>query len=372
MWQFYSRVIIVGLLVANAALSETPHDGTRISYETDRHTTQAIQQGRKLAAELIERESLPGFSIAVAVDGKVVWSEAFGFADLENKVAVTQHTLFRVGSISKVLTVAGLARLYENGKIDLDAPVQKYVPMFPKKDYEITIRQLAGHLSGIRQYSRNEYINRTSYSGVLESLKVFQDSPLLFPPGTKYSYSSYGYDLLGAAIEGAAKQNYLKFMQQQVFNPLKMNFTVADSAQKEIPNRTHFYSLNSDRQVLVAPQTDLSDRLPAGGFLSTADDLARFGAALIRSGYLKAETRTLMFTSQRTTDGKETAVGLAWRIGTDGKGRRILHHGGDSVGARAFILIYPDNKIVVTMLSNLTFARFAEQDASKFAELFIK
>ncbi|HEY2975796.1 MAG TPA: serine hydrolase [Pyrinomonadaceae bacterium] len=331
-----------------------------------------IEQGRKLAAELIKRESLPGLSIAVAVDGKTVWSEGFGFADLDKKVLASPKTRFRIGSLSKLLTAAALARAYEKGLIDLDAPVQRYVPTFPKKEQEITIRQLAGHLSGIRQYSRDEYINRRSYSTVLKSLNVFQDSPLLFPPGTKYGYSSYGYDLLGAAIEGATKQNFLSYVQQQVFRPLKMKSTIADSAQKEVPNRTRFYSRDSTGQIVAAPETDLSDRLPAGGFLSTVEDLARFGSALLKDGFLKSETRNLMFTSQRTADGKETGVGLAWRISKDEKGRRILHHGGDSVGARAFMLIYPEQKIVVVMLSNLTFARFAEQDASKFAERFMR
>jgi CubicO group peptidase (beta-lactamase class C family) len=331
----------------------------------------AKAEGTELIAALMKQQAIPGFSIAVAVNDKTEWSEGFGFADLENKVAVSPKTRFRIGSLSKLFTAAALARAYEKGAIDLDAPVQRYVPTFPKKEQDITSRQLAGHLSGIRQYSRDEYINRQSYADVLESLKVFQNSPLLFSPGTKYSYSSYGYDLLGAAIEGATKQDFLSYVQQQVFRPLKMESSVADSSQKEIPNRTRFYSRDSAGQIVAAPVTDLSDRLPAGGFLSTAEDLARFGSALLREGYLKNETRTLMFTSQRTSDGKETGVGLGWRIGKDEKGRRILHHGGDSVGARAFILMYPDLRVVVVMLSNLTFARFAEQDAGKVAEPFI-
>ena len=373
MRHFCSAVIVTTLLLANFAGSagQTYVRTDVVSAQTDPQLREAIEQGRKLAAELIKRESLPGFSVAVAVDGKTVWSEGFGLADLEDKAAVSPRTRFRVGSISKVLTAAGLARLYEQGLVDLDAPVQKYVPTFPRKEFEITARQLAGHLAGIKQYGRDEFINRQNYQSVVESLKVFQDSPLLFPPGTKYSYSSYGYDLIGAVIEGAAKQEYLSYMQQQVFQPLGMESTIADSVQQIVPNRTRFYSRGSSGGWVNAAYTDNSDRWPAGGFLSTAEDLARFGSALLRDGYLKSETRALLFTSQRTSDGKETGVGLAWRIGKDTQGRTILHHGGESIGGRAFILMYPEKRVVVAMLANLSFARFAEQDASRFAELFM-
>ena len=332
----------------------------------------ASQRGRDLITSMMKQQGIPGFSVAVAVNGKIVWSEGFGYSDLDKSVSVYQNTMFRIGSLSKLLTAAALARAYERQLIELDAPVQRYVPSFPKKDHEITIRQLAGHLSGIRQYSRDEYINRQHYDSVLASLKVFQESPLLFSPGTKYAYSSYGYDVLGAAIEGATKRDFVSYMKRDVLKPLKLTSTMPDSALENIPNRTHFYSRDSNGQIVSAPETDLSDRLPAGGYLSTANDLARFGAALLKDGFLKSETRNLMFTSQRTTDGKDTGVGLAWRIGKDEKGRHILHHGGDSIGARAFLIMFPEQGVVVVMLSNLTFARFAEQDATKLAEFFME
>jgi serine beta-lactamase-like protein LACTB, mitochondrial len=330
-----------------------------------------IQNGRNLVTELVKREGIPGLSITVAVDGKLVWSEGFGVADLEGNVAASARTRYRIGSVSKLLTSAALARLYDKGRIDLDASVQRYVPSFPKKEQDITIRQLAGHLSGIRHYSRDEYINRQNYRSLVETLAVFKDSPLLFQPGTKYSYSSYGFNLIGAVIESAAGQDFLTCLSQEVFAPLKMESTVADNVQSVIPNRTRFYSLDSGR-VVNGAYIDLSDRLPSGGFLSTADDLARFGSAFLIDGFLKPETRTLMFTSQKTTDGKETGVGLGWRIGKDAQGRRIWHHGGDSIGGRAFLLIYPEQKIVVAILTNLSSARFAEQDAAKLGQLFMK
>ena len=362
------RVVIFLLMISSGlSASTTP----LVSIGDESKLQSARERGREFVGDLMKQQAIPGFSVAVAVKGKIVWSEGFGFADVEKKIPVSAKTQFRIGSLSKLLTAAALAKAYENGLIDLDSPVQRYVPTFPKKNQEITIRQLAGHLSGIRQYSRDEYINTKHYSSVLESLTVFADSPLIFAPGTKYGYSSYGYDLLGAAIEGASKRSFETYMQQEVFRRLKLDTTVADVSNKAIPMRTRFYSRDSSGQIVGAPETDLSDRLPAGGFLSTAEDLARFGSALLKDGFLKPETRTLMFTSQRTIDGKETGVGLAWRIGKDQKGRRIFHHGGDSIGARAFLILYPDEQVVIVMLSNLTFARFAEQEAASLAGLFM-
>jgi serine beta-lactamase-like protein LACTB, mitochondrial len=343
----------------------------RIVPTADRHK-EAKQLARKMVADLVAQQNIPGLSVAVAVDGEVVWSEGFGFADLENRVDVRPPTRFRIGSVSKLLTAAALARLQEQGRLDLDAPVQRYVPAFPKKEQEITTRQLAGHLAGIRHYSREEYINTQRSNSVSESLKIFQDSQLLHPPGTKYFYSTYGYTLISAVIEGASGQDFLAYIQDQVFRPLKMESTVADDNQRIIPNRTRFYSRDESRQWVNGPYTDNSNRWAAGGFLSTAEDLAHFASAHLKGGFLKTETLALMFTSQKTSDGKETGVGLGWRIGKDGEGRRILHHGGESVGGRAFVLVYPDQKVVVAILANLTFARFAEKEASSLATLFMR
>lgn len=359
--------VVLGALVTRVNPAPAAPAGQRPIQFVD-----AIGQGRSLVTDLMKQQGLPGFSIAVAVDGKVVWSEGFGLADLENNVPVSTATSFRIGSVSKLLTAAAVARLYEEKLIDLDVPVQTYVPAFPRKEQEITVRQLAGHLSGIRHYSRDEFIARQGSGSVTESLKVFQDSPLLFPPGAKYAYSTFGYVLLSAVIEGASKENFLTYMRGHVFRPLGMENTRPDEVQALVPHRSRFYSKDEKGQLVNAPYTDNSSRWAAAGFLSTAEDLTRFGSALLTDGFLKPETRTVMFTSQHTNDGKETGVGLAWRIGTDEKGRRILHHGGDSLGGRAFILMYPEQRVVVAMLSNLSFARFAEKEAIKFADPFLK
>jgi len=327
---------------------------------------QAVAQSRRIIADTMAKQNIPGLSIAVAVNGKIIWSEGFGFADLENQVRVTPATRFRIASVSKPLTAAAMARLYEQGKLDLDAPVQRYVPNFPRKEQEITTRQLVGHLSGIRHYrrdpdeSKDEFYNRKEYyKSVAESLKVFQDDSLESQPGAKYGYSSFGYTLLSAVIEGASGQDFLIYMQEQVFKPLNMNSSSADENRKIIPNRTRFYSLDANKQWVNASYIDRSYSWAGGGFLSTSEDLVRFGSAHLKSGFLKEETRKQIFTSQRTNDGIETGVGFGWRINKDKEGRLYYFHPGENVGGRSYLLVYPDKKVVVAMLHNLTGASLA-------------
>src|SRR5439155_277861 len=184
---------------------------------------------------------ISGLQVAVGVDGKLVWSEGFGYADVARKIPVTAETQFRIGSVSKPMTAAAVALLYEQGKLDLDAPVQRYVPSFPDKGVPITTRQLAGHLAGIRHYRGDEFLLNRRFTSVLEGLTIFQGDSLLFPPGTKFSYSTYGWNLISAVVEAAAGQDFLSYMGRNVFRPLGMTHTAADRVDSLIPNRTRFY-----------------------------------------------------------------------------------------------------------------------------------
>ena len=334
--------------------------------QTPKTYERAIGQSRKIIEGTMAKQNIPGLSIAVAVNGELVWSEGFGFADLENHVRVTPATRFRIASVSKLITAAAMARLYEQGKIDLDAPIQRYVPDFPRKQYEITVRELVGHLSGIRHYRRDpdpekdQFFNRKKwYKSVTDSLNIFKDDPLDFAPGTKYGYSSYGYNLLSAVIESASGQNFLSYVRQQVLDPLDMSATGADDNQKIIPNRTRFYSLDADKNVINAPYIDSSESWAGGGFLSTSEDLVRFGSAHLKGNFLNEKTLKEMFRSQKTADGKETGTGFGWRINKDREGRLYYCHPGENVGGRSYLVVYPKEKVVVAMLHNLTGASLA-------------
>jgi len=333
-----------------------------------------IERAHKVVEDLVTAKRIPGFSIAVARSGRIVWSEGFGFANVEQGVVVTPLTRFRLGSVSKIVTTAGLARLIEEGKVDLDAPVQRYVPDFPQKQWPITTRELAGHLAGIRHYSEQDFAitlkGGPHYDSVYAALGIFKNDPLLFEPGTKYSYSSYGWNLISAVMEGASGEDFLSYMQHAVFDALGLRNIHADQALEIVPYRTSFYQRDPEGDLRPAVYVDNSYKWAGGGYLSNAEDLALFGSAMLEPGFLRRETLELLFTSQRLRSGGETGVGIAWRIGKDAKGNRVFHHGGTIDGGRAMIMMYPDSKVVVVMLSNIL-ADFGEPDAQEIGRIFL-
>jgi CubicO group peptidase (beta-lactamase class C family) len=345
----------------------------------------AVDSARALVRGLLERRMTvkgpdgsprelvfraPGIAAAVARDGRVVWSEGFGYADVEHGVRATARTRFRIGSISKLITAEALMTLVERGAIDLDAPIQRYAPSFPRKKYEITPRLLAGHLAGVRHYRGDDFVGQRSFASLTDGLSIFANDSLLSVPGTRYAYSSYGFNLLGVAIEGAAHEPYVAYVRQRVLEPLGMWATVPDHRDSIIVDRTAFYELGRGARIINAPYDDLSYKWPSGGYLSTVEDLARFGSAQLAPGLLSAESLRLMFTSQRLRDGSETGVGIAWRIGHDSAGRTIYHHGGASTGGRAFLLVLPAERVVVALAANAQLP-FDERDAVRLANLFL-
>src|SRR5262245_14976350 len=341
-------VVLVAVLPANVLAQTAPQSAAAV--KTEEYVV-AENHARAVAKEWLAR-GIPGVTLAVAVDGKIVYAEGFGYADLEQRVPVWPTTKFRIASDSKPLTAAGLLLLVEQGKIDLDAAVQKYVPSFPDKGAKITPRMLAGHLAGIRHYKDDEFKISRHYDSVVEGLKIFANDPLVSPPGKEFHYSSYGFNLLSAAMESAAGENFLPYMRSHVFVPLGLRHTVADQTADIIEQRARPYRKTDDGALRNAPYVDNSYKWAGGGFLSTAEDLALFGSALLQPGFLKPQSLTQLFTSQKTTDGKETGYGIGWFIGKSKSGQRVYAHDGGAVGGSSRLLLYPDAHIVVAMICN--------------------
>ena len=237
---------------------------------------------------------------------------------------------------------------------DLDAPIQRYVPTFPEKAYPTTTRQLGGHLAGIRHYEGDENFIRDPYATVEDALTIFQNDPLLHAPGSAFSYTSYGYDLLSAVVEGASGHECLTYMREVVFRPLGMNDTVADFVTSIIPHRAGFYVRTEDGDVINAPFVDNSYKWAGGGFLSTTEDLLRFGNAHLGDDYLSDTAKRLLFTEQQTHDGDGVGYGFGWFLRADPDGRPLQSHSGGSVGGTSLLMMQPDTGVVVVGLINLT------------------
>jgi CubicO group peptidase (beta-lactamase class C family) len=317
-----------------------------------------------------EGRHIPGVSVAVGVQGEIVWSEGFGFANLEHRVPVTPATRFRIGSISKSLTAVAIGQLYEQGRLDLDAEVQRYVPSFPGKRWPITLRQVAGHIAGIRHYRGDENLSYKRYPTVRSGLDIFDDDSLLFEPGTRYSYSSYGWNLLSAVVEAAGGEDFLAYMGRHVFAPAGMRSTVADFVDSLIPDRTGFYEVQDGGRVVNAPAVDNSYKWAGGGFLSTPEDLVRFAFAHFRPGLMQPETIALLWTSQLLKSGERTNYGIGWNTRLDERGHRLVSHSGGSVGGNSLLLIHPESQVVVAIVANVSRAGYQDLPM-RIAELFV-
>ena len=322
----------------------------------------------QVAALMVERR-IPGLSVAVSVHGQIVYREGFGYADVERRIQACPRTQFRVGSVSKLFTAVGMARLVERGALDLDAPVQRYVPSFPDKGDRITARLLAAHRAGIRPYHDDlEAINRTHYASATAALAPFADDPLVAVPGSRFVYSNYGYVLLGAAIEGASREPFLDFMQTQLFAPLRMNATVADDTALSIPDRSANYDVETpfslDGSLVPSPANDFSSKWASGGFLSTAEDVAQFGNVVVpvkrggRAGdFLRQQTIDLL-TKVQSGVPPLAGYGLGWMTASDLHLRRVHFHFGASSGGTAVVVAYPGSGVVIAVLANLGHAKF--------------
>jgi serine beta-lactamase-like protein LACTB, mitochondrial len=310
-----------------------------------------IASARKLVPRMKRAFAAPGLSIAIAADGKLVWSESCGFADRSRRRKVSRATQFRVGSVSKTLTAATVARLSERGLVDVDAPIREYVSVYPRSGPAPTVRQLGGHLGGIRHYEGAEAINTKHYSSVTDSLRVFVDEPLVAPPGEQFHYSSYGFNLLGAAVETATSSRFGPAVTATVLRPLGMRRT---SVGRPPTGGTRFYEVTGRRRAVAAPFIDLSDRYPSGGFLSTAEDLVRLGLGVTSPTFLDDRSRALLFTSQRTQAGEATGYGFGFEVGESPVGP-VVGHTGNIVGGTAGLFIHPRTRVVLALVTNVGF-----------------
>ena len=278
-----------------------------------------IDSVRGLVPRMKRAFAAPGLSIAVAADGKLVWSESCGFANLGRRRPVMRRTQFRIGSLSKSLTAAAIARLAQQGRLDADGEITDYVAAFPRnRGSAPTLRQLGGHLGGIRHYEGAEAINTHHYTSVSDGLRVFIDDPLIAEPGAEFHYSSYGFNLLGAALERVNGSDFATAIRATLLTPLGMKAT---SVGRPVGAVTRFYEVTGARRARPAPRVDLSDRYPSGGFLSTADDLVRFGIGVTDPGFLDTGSRALLFESQKARGGKPTGYGFGFEVGQARSGR---------------------------------------------------
>ncbi len=311
-----------------------------------------------LVSKLLEAEKakhkIPGYAAAVYYRGNLLWARGSGIADLKTRRPVRRDTPFRLASISKPISAVALLYLFEQRKVNLRDDVRKYCPAFPQKAFPVTLEQLLSNMGGIRHYRGQEDANNlTAYAGVVDSLKKFALEPLAYEPGTRYLYTTYGWNLVGCAIEGAGGMSFEKWLEDKVFATVGMYHSGLDNGRGVSARRAQGYRRTADGDVEDCAYSDNSAKYPGGGIVSTVDDLARFVDGLYREQLLRRETVDLMWTSGKTKAGKITGYGMGWSLGKAPEGDREIYHTGSQQGASTLLYLRPQERFAFVWLTNM-------------------
>jgi CubicO group peptidase (beta-lactamase class C family) len=301
----------------------------------------------RIIADAMREQRIPAVTVAIARDDRLIYSKGFGSADLENSVPATTETLIRTASVAKPITAVAAMTLVESGKLDLEAPVQKYCAPLPPKQWPVTTRELLSHTSGIRHYNPGEVENTRHFKWLADGFALFAADPLLFPPGTAFQYSTYGYSVVGCVIEGASGMSFPEYVAGHVLKPAGMTHTFVDDVFEIVPHRARGYQ-KLDGQVKNATLMDSSYKIPGGGYVSTAEDLVRFGDALLDGKLLKARTLAQMWTA--TNVSGQSAYGLGFSLPEGGK---FVTHTGGQAGTSTRLLIIPQAHFVLALMANM-------------------
>ena len=317
-------------------------------------TRAQIQAVRALIENTMAAEHAPGATFAIGSDDRIIWSEGLGYADIENNVRATPDTRYRTASIGKSMTATAAMQLWEQGKLDLDAPIQKYCPRFPEKPWPITTRELLSHTSGIREPNETTELYTTKhYDHTSDALGIFANDPLIMRPGDDFRYTTWGYVVLGCVLEGATGEDYRALMQRMIFRPAGMTSTREDDPRAIIPNRARGYIVENG-VLKNSGWADMSAKFAAGGWVTTASDLVRFMMAWMDGKFVSPKTQALMLTPYvlprhgGTVDG----YGMGWFL-DDYHGLRAGFHGGGTPQVSGIAWFVPARHIAIAGIFNL-------------------
>jgi serine beta-lactamase-like protein LACTB, mitochondrial len=345
---------------------------------SDSAYNEQIQLSSKKLEKLLDSLNVPSVSVAIGIDNKIVWSEAIGFSDLNNKVKATPKTTYRIGSTSKAVTSVAIMKLVQQNKLNLDQPVASILTEYPPKEWEFTTRQLLSHIAGFPDYedlgiSGGFYtlLNFKQFNTVQEGLEVFKNVPLLFKPGEQFKYNSFDVVLVSRIIEEISEKDFLNYLEEDIFRMLEMVDTYGDHSAKKSEYEAKFYETSSNNKYrqwhtfgFPHPDQNLSYKWAGGGLLSTPSDLVKLGNALLNdTSFVATKTKNIFFEPQRLSNGEinEQKYALGWRSYYDYASQHLLgedkpvwmvHHGGVSKGSMNLLCLFPNENIVIDVAIN--------------------
>lgn len=295
---------------------------------------------------------IPGLAITAFHNERKIFEAGYGFSNIDMGIPINpSKSIFRVASASKPIAATALLHMVKAGDIELDRSFYDYVPYFPKKQYDFTIRQLASHTAGIRSYRGKEFALNEAWS-IKESIVFFQDDPLLFKPGTSYHYNSLDWVLISLAMEEVSGIPFAEYVKQNVLIPLGMERTFPENPEDQKEGEVTKYTRWKVGFRSATP-VDNRYKLAGGGFLTTAGDLCKLGLSYL-NGRIPDDSVRREFLSPQLINGESTYYGLGWEVSSDLQGRSFYGHTGNSVGGYSNFRVYPDHKVVIATLINST------------------
>jgi serine beta-lactamase-like protein LACTB, mitochondrial len=354
MKRVYQLLMLLALLLAFSSCEKKTND---ILY--DSKYKKEITEVRKEASMYLMINNIPGGSFAIAKEGKIIYAEAMGLASKDLEVPANRKTKFRIGEVSELFTSLIYQMMIEDGTLHPDSSVQHYLPDYPlsvlkETQQKITISQLVNHSSGIRK-SSDEELDWTKLNTTIQTgLDLFKNEPLHSIPGWYENPSVFNYNLLGAIIEKATGKSYPEVLKTYVTDTLKLTSTEVDNPFRTIIGRTDFYDYNMVSQVLNATFRDLRFRAPSEGLLSNAEDLVKFGNAILYSDAISEKIKKRLFEPVELKGDFPPTMANGWLLLKSNRGELSYGRVGGVTGGGAVLLIIPDKKLVIAGTVNLT------------------
>ena len=312
----------------------------------------------------------PGITILVAKDGKAIYKKALGKSNLELNIPIEVNSVFQIGSITKQFTAVSILMLAEQGKLNIEDKIGKYIPEYIEVGRDITIHHLLNHTSGIKNktpLSEKNYTSRMDRSPK-ELITYFKDEPLAFMPGEKFKYSNAGYILLGQIIETISKQSYGQFIQENIFDKIGMTSSYCGDMKQVIPNRSTGYIIKQN-EFVKSDYMNLSLAYSAGAILSTTEDLLKWQNALLQNTLLKESSIKQAMTPTLLNSGKKIPYGYGFRFSRLGNSP-VIAHTGSTKGFTSIALFLAQENMYITVLTNCN-CKNVNNVAKQVAELFV-
>ncbi|WP_163717649.1 serine hydrolase domain-containing protein [Mangrovibacterium lignilyticum] len=311
-----------------------------------------------------------GVSVSVSIGGKTVWSEGLGYANVELKSPARPETKYRIGRSSQMFAAMLIAKLQEEGKLNVNDSFRKYIPDYPEKQFDFNIYNLGTHSAGFPENNENVVLNKGNLKSLKEYIKASENDTLVYPPNAYFAVNDYGPCLLGILAETIEKTSYSKLVKEMLLDSLGMDETILDNPSYITLNRATPYDRNFVAQLVNAPAIDSRFIAPAYGYLSTADDLNKLGQIILKKEFFSEESYKLFFTRNKLDNGFESNFGFGWNIYTDNQGRKVYIQQGNTIGGSSFLAIFPDQKLVISLCANMQ-DNSESLPSGKIAQIFL-